>query len=178
MKTLYLILAAVFLGALAGAQVGDGSYWHDGNGHYVTVDVVDVAAEPHDVQFTDSSGFSTTTTGAPGSNSTPARPTIRSSVPIPTPSGDQYRVVKAKFSDEIRVEILPAGEKKWKPLRKGKKPKPAGGRGPDRLTLGQPAPLPGVLTSYDLSVSVYLRAGDLAPFDGYFTPGEEITSVP
>jgi hypothetical protein len=86
-----------------------------------------------------------------------------------TLDGDTYRWRNGKFQKK--------NGNRWTTIPK-KKPGKKGGTQMDYLRVGDPAPYPGVLTSPSGGLSVPLLTNDIAPFEGYFGPGDTTTSLP
>lgn len=173
-----LLSATALLGLAVSvtAEVPNGSTWI-GGGHSVTLGVVQHST-PNTVTVTatDSEGSSQPVTGTPGSGSTEEKPTVEETPgggvegsPMTTPGDDgtSYRAEGGKMQYK-------GSDGTWRTMRLKKDPKPGSMQ---RLVVGQPAPHAGQLYSRD-GRTTWLVQGQLAPWTGWFGPGEELTGLP
>lgn len=195
MKTLSLLLVLLapgLLGAVPAAQsVPDDTYWTDGNGTTVHVDVTDTPGPGVSVTFTDATGFTGAISGTPGSDSTETKPTCDDSgvgtTNAPTGTSNTYNIEPDTSTNDPDDSVVQkknaAGE--WVNMRQVKKKKAGAGsigwggsHGAQELQQGQVAPWKGRLVSHDGTKAMLLEAGDAAPFAGMLVPGDEVTSLP
>ena len=121
----FLVAAAALLGGTTFSQggVADDSYWTDGDGLIVHVDVVDV--DPNSpgctVQMTTDTGSTSAVTGTASANSTTDKPKAESAPASATPGGTELDIKKKPGGTESRVRVKKNG--KWTYLRKTKKPR-------------------------------------------------------
>lgn len=136
MKSLLFPLAFCIAGALAAPteakQINNGSYWTDGAGTTVRVDIVDDAAPGVAVQVVDATGFSGSVTGTASSGSSAEHPSATSfpsaTTNAPEGSGNTYRgaVVENEEGDHESAVQKKNASGEWVTLTRKKKTKKHG----------------------------------------------------
>lgn len=167
-------LAFFALALAASAQINSGSYWTDGAGTTVRVDVVDPPGPGVRVQVTDATGFSPSVGGTAAAGSSEANPAAATFDPATTNAPDgASNTYRGAMVENEEHELEPAvqvqnAEGQWVTLRKAKKKK----QGP-----------PGSIEEHG---ALYFQAGPAVPFPDRGgndpgdprLPGDEVTSLP
>lgn len=172
MKKILTILSLI-LGAStasAGGEVLDGSSWTNADGSLtVTADITQYSSSNTvGVTFTSSGHSSPEATGTPGESSSETSPTASESGQASNSSGT-FRVKEGKVQKRN-------ADGTWSNLKKKKKTGSQPG-GFQTLQQGEPAPSDGWLRS-PTGRTLFLAKDTPAPFFGYFSPGEEVVSLP
>lgn len=164
------------LGLAAAAEAGDipnDSQWSGGGGdETITVGVTDDPATAGGSVFysvSDSTGGSAAVPGDMGANGSDLHPTVSTGEETSTTGGNHYRANGGKMQRKAR-------DGQWKDMKLKKKHTRKGGHS-DHLQAGQPAPHDGWLFS-PTHRTIRLFKAQAAPWSGWLTGGEEITSLP
>jgi len=140
MKLSYIVAAAALLCGTTFSQSGvaDDTYWTDGDGFVVHVDVVDSnpSAPGCTVQMTSAEGSTSAVTGTASAGSTTENPRADSAPASATPGGTQLDIKKNRSGTESRVRMKKVGTDKWVYLKRAKKPRVNQPLMPSGLTLG------------------------------------------
>lgn len=157
----------------------DDTYWSDG-ANPPNITHLDVTDNPNGGVWTTSTsagGFTSAETGSQGALDANGNPTCWNSDVMTAPDGTQTRVRNGKLQKKVNG--------KWvtqKPIKKPKKPKQKTNnstqqQGIQRMNAGDPAPCPGKLWSMRYG-STHLALNEPAPFSGYFSPADDVVSLP
>lgn len=172
MKKILSLLSLLVMSATAsaGGEVWDDSSWTNADASLtVTVGITQYSSSNTvGVKFTTGDHTSPEAAGTPGASSSEENPTATDSGASSTSSGT-FRVKGGKVQKKN-------ADGTWSDLKRKKKTGTQGG-GFETLQVGEPAPSDGWLRS-PLGRTVFLYQGAPAPFFGYFSPGEETTSLP
>ena len=172
MKKIRSLLSLLVLSATAsaGGEVTDDSVWTNADGSVSVTVGIEQHSSTNSVGVTFTSGDSTSpeATGTPGENSSAENPTCTESGESTNTAG-RFRVKDGK----VQKRNSDGTWSNWK----RKKKQSTQGSGYETLVVGQPAPKDGTLRPYT-GGEIKLLQGELAPASGYFTGGEEVTSLP
>lgn len=164
-------------GGSGGSGAPDDSYWSDGSGGTVHLDVTENPSGSPEVWTTATSagGFTNAAGGTAGADLPSGLDTCRNSGTMTNAAGEQFRVRNGRLQKK-------GADGKWRNMRKVPKPKKGSTTrsstfGWQRMSAGDAATEPGFLSSRAFG-EVHLSVGDVAPFDGMFLPGDEVVSLP